>query len=181
MKKVNIILSLIIVALFNGCYLLSPPDVLLHKDFDGNGIAVLNFSKYGPYLPPEITSITADKLTDALYLVGKFNVIDRAKVNDAQSSLELTSFEELSADKIQKLGLKLKANYLILGQIQNIANTDAFDTDSPKQLYISFRIISVVNSELVGMANYKITYKDNLIEEIKNSMELIVKKMASAK
>ena len=181
MKLFKYMIAAIISILFSSCYLLSPPNVLLNKNFNGNEIAVLNFSKYGPNLPPEISSISADKLTDALYLNGKFNVIDRANVNDAESDLNIVSPELLSADQIQKLGLKLKANYLILGRIQNVSDPDFFNQDSKKQLYISFRIISVLNSKVVGMTTYKISYTDNLLQHLTDAMKVIADKMASAR
>ncbi len=171
----------IISILFSSCYLLSPPNVFLNKDFNGNQIAVLNFSKYGPYLPSEISRIAADKLTDALYLKGKFNVVDRANVNDAEANMEIASPESLSSDQIQKLGLMLKANYLILGRIQNISDPDIFNQDAQKQLYISFRIISVLNSNVMGVATYKITYSNNLLQSLNDAMKTIADRMVSVK
>ncbi len=178
---VSLLLILFFSMLFQSCYIISsPPRVMLNKDFKGDDIAVLNFSKYGPNMPPEISSIAADKLTNALYMTGKFSVIDRANVNDAAVGMEISSPELLSTDQIQKLGLKLKADYLILGRIQNISKPDYFDQDKDKTLYISFRIINVLNANIMGMSTYKVTYKNNLIQCLNDAMKKIANKMASA-
>jgi len=182
MKINQLIIAIFISTLASGCYLISTqPNVLIKKDFDGNGIAVLGFSKSGSFLPDDIGKVAADKLTDALFLDGKFNVIDRSKVNEAQAELEIASPESLSADQIQKLGLKLKANYLVFGRIQYVSSTDYIETDADKELHISLRIISVVNSEVIGMATYKITSKDDITNELNSSMSKIVKKIVALK
>jgi curli biogenesis system outer membrane secretion channel CsgG len=182
MKIIQVLFAIFISLIINSCYLISaPPNVLIKKDFDGNGIAVLGFSKFGSYLSSDIGKVAADKLTDALFLDGKFNVIDRSKVNEGQAELEIASSESLSADQIQKLGLRLKANYLVLGRIQCISSSDYIDTDSDKELYISIRIISVVNSEVIGMATYSITSNTEVTDELNNSMSKIVKKIVALK
>ena len=182
MRNIKYLIIAFTSIIFYSCYFLSSsPSVLMNKDFKGDGIAVVNFSKYGPNLPPEISSIAADKLTDALYMTGKFSVIDRANVNDAAVGMEISSPELLSTDQIQKLGLKLKADYLILGRIQNISKPDIFDQEKDKTLYISFRIINVLNADIMGMSTYKVTYKDNLVQCLNDAMKNIANKMASAK
>jgi len=177
MKRLIYSLIALFSILFSNCYLLYPPEVLLNKDFDGKDIAVLNFSKIGPNLPENVVILAADKLSDALFFTGKFSVIDRSKVNDAESAMQISTPEMLSADQIQKLGLKLKANYLILGQVQNISKGGLFDNDAPKEICISFRIISVATSDVLGMATYKFSYKKNIVEKLNDAMALIAKKM----
>ncbi len=177
----NKCLIICIVALFyffNGCSLISTtPDVLIKKDFSGEGIAVLNFSSQGNYLSSNIGKLAADKLTDALFVEGKFSVVDRANVNDAQASLEIKSPELVSADDIQKLGLKLKANYIVLGRVQQVSDAEFMNMDAKKELYISFRIISVKDCEVVGVATYSCKYEDNIVKEVEEMMYKIVHKI----
>lgn len=168
------------ITLLAGCSTISnllttSPDVTIKMGFDGNGIAVLNFSRIGP-IPNDSGKLTADKLADALFFRAKFNVIERSKVNDAQSSLELSSTESLSAEQIQKLGQKLKANYLVLGRIHCISDNDFFKLNEEKQLNISFRIISISSQELIGLANYTCKYEDELVEQIEEMISRIVTK-----
>ncbi|KAF0140071.1 MAG: hypothetical protein FD122_2706 [Stygiobacter sp.] len=177
LKHVALFISITLLA---GCSTISnlittSPDVTIKTGFDGNGIAVLNFSRIGP-IPNDSGKLTADKLADALFSRAKFNVIERSKVNDAQSSLELSSTESLSAEQIQKLGQKLKANYLVLGRIHCISNNDFFKLNEDKQLNISFRVISVSNQELIGVANYTTDYENDLVEQIEEMITRIVAK-----
>ena len=100
-----------------------------------------NFSTKGDYLPSDAGKIAADKLTDALFLEGKFNIIDRSNVNEAQAGLDIKTAEIISADEIQKLGMKLKANYIVLGRVQQVSDDKYMDSDTKKELYIHFRIV----------------------------------------
>lgn len=176
--KSTIILVTIFTLIIIGCYVISSsPDILIKKDFNGDGVAVLNFSTQGNFMSLGTGKIAADKLTDAMFLIGKFNVIDRSNVNKTQNSLEIKSTEFLSADDIQKLGLKLRANYLVLGIVQQVGGDTYVDSDSKKELYISFRIISVLNSDVVGLGRYSSNYYNNIIEKIETMMNEIVTKM----
>ncbi|MFO7445915.1 MAG: CsgG/HfaB family protein [Ignavibacteriaceae bacterium] len=150
------------------------PDVLIKKDFNGEGIAVLTFSRYGHSLPSDIGRTAADKLTDALFLVNKFNVIDRSKINDAQAEVDITNTEFLSGDKIQQIGLKLKASYLILGRIDLLSEKEYLSIEAKQELGISFRIISVADTEVLGVANYHRDIDDNIPEEMDYMISQIV-------
>ena len=177
LKHVTLFIGIILLA---GCSTISnllttSPDVTIKTGFDGNGIAVLNFSRIGP-IPNDSGKLTADKLADVFFARSKYNVIDRSRVNEAQTSLELFSTESLSAEQIQKIGQKLKANYLVLGRIHCIADGEFFKLNEDKQLNISFRIISVSNQELIGLANYTCKYDDELVEQIEEMITKIVVK-----
>lgn len=150
----------------------SGPEISVKKDFDGNGIAVLNFSKLGP-LPNDISKLAADKLTDAFFLNSRLNVVERARVNDAQASMEIINTEFMSSEQIQKLGQKLKANYLILGRVHCISEEDYFKTDDDKKLNISFRIVSVANQDVVGVVNYSCKYDDRIVEKLQEMITQI--------
>jgi TolB-like protein len=156
----------------------SSPDISIKKEFDGNGIAILNFSKIGP-VSGEICKIAADKLTDDFYLISKFNVIDRSKVNEAQINLEITNSESLSSEQIQKLGQKLKANYIVLGRVHCITSENFMESENNNQLNVSFRIISVANQEIIGIAYYSCEYEDNMVEKLQNMLAQIATKISN--
>ena len=176
MKIKYLVYSCFLIPLLMGCGTISNvfssgPEISIRKDFDGNGIAVLNFAKLGP-LPNDIGKLAADRLTDAFFLNSRFNVIDRSRVNEAQASMEVTNTEFMSSEQIQKLGQKLKANYLILGRVHCISEEDYFKSDFDKKLNISFRVVSVASQDVVGVVNYSCKYDDKLVE---NMQEMITR------
>lgn len=155
----------------------SNPYVLVKKDFTGNGIAVLNFSTHGSFLETNLGHIAADKLTNALFMDGSFNVIDRSLVNEAQLKTGIKSSIVLSAEDVLKLGTILNADYLIIGKIHQISEMEFLNTDLDKHLNISFRIIAISNSEVVGMADYTTVYTQNVIGVIEEILKELVKSM----
>lgn len=169
-KYINMIIAS---AFINGCFIISSsPYVQIKNGFDGEGIAVLNFSTHGNYISSDLGRIAADKFTDELFISKNFSVVDRSKVNEAQRFLEIASTESLSDDDIQKLGLRLKSKYLVLGRIQQISKSDFLDND--KQLYLSFRIISISDSYVVGVGSYSCSYSDNVIEKLESIVCILV-------
>ncbi|MBL1214642.1 MAG: hypothetical protein HND52_14910 [Ignavibacteriae bacterium] len=162
----NRILIILITIQFWGCSAVDT-DVLLRKEFDGQSIAVINFTKTGSTLHSNLGSITADLLTEALFLKGRYNLIDRSKVNEAQLKLEIKSPEYLSKEKITEIGSLLQAKYLILGDI-NINNPSKFISDNnDTEMSLVIRLISTESTTLVGMANSTVKYKDDIINSIK--------------
>lgn len=186
MKNNPLFLLLILLAiLFNGCgnfgkYFTDKPDIYIKGSEELTHIAVLNFTRSGSFLSKSTESIAADKLSDALFLKGKFDIIDRAKVNAAQADLLLISTESINSDDIQKLGLKLKASYLIFGRLHDNSGLESItDPEKMKMLNISFRIVSVLNSETIGVINYSTSYKGNVNNIIEEMMNKIVTEMVS--
>ena len=183
MKKLIFVLTFIFF-LYSGCSFISglfckKPEVLLKKDFSGERIAVLTFARNGSFISSDIGKSAADKLTNALFLSGKYEIIDRSKVNIAQSELEILNTDILSHDKIQQLGLKLKANYLILGRISSNPTSEYFDLGVEKKIGISFRIISVLNTEVVGLVDYTTETNKNISDELDSMINKIVNAMSS--
>lgn len=181
MNKKYLSLS-ILFFLFSGCsaitnLLTKTPDVSVKKEFDGNGIAVFNFTRIGA-LPNDIGRLTADKLSDALFILSRFNVIERSRVNNVQSDLNVTSTESLSSEQILKLGQNLKANYLVLGRIHCISSDDFTNQNDDKQLNISFRIISVANQDIVGVASYSCNFNKNIADQIQEMITKMVVKIS---
>jgi hypothetical protein len=168
--------------LFTGCSFISgifckQPDILINKEFTGENIAVLTFARKGMFIYPDIGIMTADKLTDELFLSGKYEIIDRSKVNTAQEELEILNTDVLSRDKIQQLGLMLKADYLILGRISSNPVSENFGLEMDKKMNISFRIISILNTDVVGIVDYTMETTESTTTELDLMIKKIVKTM----
>ncbi|MBI2417897.1 MAG: hypothetical protein HYV28_08340 [Ignavibacteriales bacterium] len=160
--KLTSIIVFPLLLLICGCqWFVTKPEVQFRKDISGKSIAVLNFNTQGAMLPLSLGKYTADKLSEEFYFSGYSTVIERAKVNEAQYKLEIRSTEFLSIDNIQQLGLKLKAEYLVLGRIYQSGGADYIGTDSEKHITVSFRIVSVLNAEVAGIASYTCKSGDN--------------------
>lgn len=173
--KYQIIVYALLVLLIASC---SPSkDVVVMKEFTGDGIAVINFSVQGSLIENGIGKNAADRLTDALFLKKNLRVIDRSKVNDALIDMEIKSPEALSREQITSLGQRLNANYILLGRIVQTSDKEFMTSKNDMGLYISFRIVSTDNSDVVGMATYKTNYKEDLFKEIDIAMNHLAEEM----
>ncbi|MDP4196300.1 MAG: CsgG/HfaB family protein [Bacteroidota bacterium] len=181
--KLTPIFLLAATVLFNSCAILKncfaeDPEILLKTEFDkSTSVAVLDFSKHGSSISSNMGRLAADKLSEKMFLSDSFKTVERSRVNEAVSFLAIKSTEELSADDIQKLGLRLKANYLVLGNITNNSQTDYLTDKTISSLLINFRIISVLNSDVVGVINYSADYDGSLNDKMDDMMNKIVKKL----
>lgn len=165
--KTQIVIFAVLV-LMMGC---SPSkDVMILKEFNGDGVAVINFSTQGSFIEPGIGKNAADRLTDAFFLKKNLRVIDRSKINDALIDMEIKTPETLSKEQLLKIGQRLNANYVVLGRIIQTSESNLISTTNDMGLYISFRIISTANSDVVGMASYNTTYKTDLFKELDQAM-----------
>lgn len=173
----KVLISIVFISQFIVLSCSTNPYVLVKKDFTGDGIAVLNFSTHGSFLETNLGHIAADKLTNALFMDGSFKIIDRSLVNEAQVKTGIKSSIVLSSEQIHKLGTILNADYLIIGKIHQISEMEFLNTDLDKHLNISFRIIAVANSEVVGMADYTTLYTQNVIGVIEEILKALVKSM----
>ncbi|HEX2982192.1 MAG TPA: hypothetical protein VHO28_01475 [Ignavibacteriales bacterium] len=156
-----------------------PVEALLSDGFDGNGIAVLTFSKQGNGLPSDIGKYAADKLTDHLFFTGTYKVIDRSEVAKAQANME-DSYdpEKLSAQELKKIAAGLNAKYIILGRVHNISQeTGRMGEKADKEMRLTFRIISAESMEVIGMASGSYCSDDNLYEDTSVILHRIVEKM----
>ena len=157
MKTFFLNLVLLFALLFNGCMLFqTTPEVVIQPAFDRTEVAVLDFAAKGENISQRHGVYTADKLTESLFLTRKFSVIDRIQVRDAEKFLGITSATPVSTDQLQKIGLRLKARYLILGNLYNFNEDENFSLDNNRYLQLSFRIISVATGEVLGMATHKV-------------------------
>jgi len=182
LKKLLLISYLILIMLsLQGCYLISnEPEITLSEDTVGKAVAVLNFSVQGQLLPARLGVIASDKLSNTLYFTNRFVIVDRARVNEAQMFFNLKSVDILSQDDIQKLGLKLKADYLVIGKI--IDNTSDPYADEPDgKMYLNIRIVSIVNSGIAGMVNYSENYSGDINNAIDQAINKISKKLTIVK
>lgn len=157
MKTFSTLLIVFSTILFHGCRLFMPaPEVVIQPTFDRTEVAVFDFAAKGENISQRHGVYTADKLTESLFLTRKFTVIDRIQVRDAEKFLGITSATPVSTDQLQKIGLRLKARYLILGNLYNFNEDENFSLDNDRYLQISFRIISVATGEVLGMATHKV-------------------------
>lgn len=187
--KFIIALSLIALVVNSGCRSLgdftglgflkdSEPDIVVKEAFDKtSGIAVLNFQRESSSPSGDIGKLTAEKFSDAMFLKLGYNIIDRSRVNESLRYLGINSPESLSLDEIQKLGLRLKAGYLLLGRVRNLTGQDFLSQDCDKNLTISFRIVSVLNGDVVALGSYSAQYKDDVAVKVDEMVADIVEKM----
>lgn len=173
--KYNFILLGLAILMITACS--TTKEAVVMKEFTGDGVAVINFSVQGASISSSIGKNAADRLTDALFLKKNLRIIDRSKVNDALVDMEIKTPETLSKEQLFTIGQRLKANYLILGRIVQTSDKDFLTSTSDMGLYISFRIVSTDNSDVVGMATYKTSYKDDLFKEIDIAMNKLAEEL----
>jgi len=170
---------LLMLLLLPGCYYLSSqPEVSINSGFEKKDVAVLDFSVKGVHIAQAQGVYTSDKLSDKLFLSKACTIIDRSRVREAESFIGITPSTPLSADQILKLGLRLKAKYLVLGEVTHIMQGDAYDFDATGIVQISMRILSVMNGDVVGVATYQMDDSDAGIETtINNTLDKMVPKI----
>ncbi|MBN2571428.1 MAG: hypothetical protein JXA68_04815 [Ignavibacteriales bacterium] len=142
------------------------PELLIKKDFEGKNIAVVNFFTQGSFSTSNLGKIAADKLTDFLFLITQFDVVERAKINDALTELKINNTENLSDEQIRQLGSRVGAKYLVLGRILQFNEGEFLSSNSDKVINLSYRIISVETTEVVGIASMSCEYTTNTMERI---------------
>lgn len=179
MEKKNLYVLLIIIIIFQGCAGLGifnsdKPEFLIRDTFDGDGIAVLNFSQSGNFPLSDAGKLAADKLTEMLFLKGNFKVIDRSLVNDKMITSGIKNIEFISADQISKIGAEMKANYIVLGRIQEESQSGFYSGDDEKKVFVSFRMISTQTNEVVGLVAYSGYYeKESFITDMEETISLM--------
>lgn len=152
-------------------------EVVIMKEFTGDGVAVVNFATQGSFIEAGIGKNAADRLTDALFLKKNIRVVDRSKVNNALIDMEIKTPEALSVEQLKSMGQKLNAGYIILGRIVQTTDKEFMTSKNEMGLYITFRIISTSDSDVVGMGSYKTTYKKDLFREIDLAMLKLAEEM----
>jgi len=178
----RIYLLIVCTLLFSGCASVfnfghSRPDIVLRPDFNGDGIAVLTFSAQGSYLRSDAGIIAADRFSEEMFLQRRFNVIDRARVNRIALDLEIKSGENLSNEQIREVGRRLDANYIAVGKLFQETEPFQFIDDIDKTLTVSIRLMDTETAEMVGVARYTVSYKDEYHNTIKMMMNRIARRM----
>ena len=175
MKTTKYIVIIYLLISLHACTLFIPqPELSLRKGFDGKDIAVLDFAVKGMHISQFHGVYAADKLSERLFLSNQYTTIDRSLIREAERLVGVNSASPLSADQIQKLGLRVKAKYLILGNVYALSKSDSFDFDTESEIQISFRIVSVATGEVLGAVTYKTNDSDDIIE---NTISAMVNKM----
>ncbi len=152
------------------------PEIMITESLDSTNIAILPFSKYGPFLSTLTGTLVADKLSDKLFLTKKFFTVERTKINDVLSTLEIKNPKKINYSEIQKIGTQLNAKFIITGNILQYSDTELIGLDSEYKININFRILSADSGEIVGVVNVVCSYKNtNTIDVIDSLVNEIVK------
>ena len=173
--KYRQIIYVFIIILITGCS--SSKDAVVMKEFNGDGVAIINFSVQGSMIENGIGKNAADRLTDALFLKKNIRVIDRSKVNDALIDMDIKTSEALSKEQLINLGQKLNAHYMVLGRIVQTTDKEFITSKNDMGLYVTFRIVSTDNSEVVGIVSYRTEYKKDLFKEIDLAMNQMAEEL----
>ncbi|MFZ1288479.1 MAG: hypothetical protein WAR79_00190 [Melioribacteraceae bacterium] len=157
MKKLFVLLSsLLFIIMFQNCSIFSSfniesPDIKLTERIDSVNIAVMPFSKQGPFLPSFSGSLFAEKLSDELFLAKDYFIVDKSKIKEAFIELEIKNPTNLTFSEINKLGSRLNAKYIITGRIQQYSNTELIGMEAEYKINVACRIISTDTGEVVGI------------------------------
>jgi hypothetical protein len=137
------------------------PDILIRADFDGDGLAVVSFTAQGSFLQHDAGILAADRFSEEMFLRGRYNVIDRARVNNAILDIGLAGMDRLSDEQIQELGRRLDAKYIAVGKVYQETGPLYHVNDIEKKLTVSIRIIDTGSTDMVGVIRHTIRYKND--------------------
>lgn len=114
-----------------------------------------------------------------MFLSGSLKTIERSRVNEAVKYLSIRTLDELSQDDLQKLGMRLKADYIVLGNITSSRQNDLPGDKVNSSISVSIRIISVLNSDIVGVINYSEGYDGSIHDKMEEVISRVVNKLSS--
>lgn len=185
-RKIGVAICLAAIMLsFTGCGIFKEtwkrdPEILIKNGFvKALPIAVVSFQRAGSSEGGAGIGIyAADRLSEKMFLSDSFSVVDRSRVNEAIKFFEVRNTDALSLDDIQRIGLRLKAGYLVAGTVR-ITGGGYLKENNKKTVQLSIRIISVLNSDVLGAVNISAEYgddpKDTLDEMIKTIVDRLSK------
>lgn len=179
MKLITYISICILTALFVGCggitgIFTDRAEVSLRDDMENANIAILTFTRSGRYLPADAGRRASDRLSETLFIRGRYTVIDRSQVNQVFGYLGIASPEAISPRELENLGRVLNVQYIVAGRIYQEAPVEFMRQDAGRELSLNVRIVSVENGEVVGVARHSIRYRDSFDE----ALDRLVSKIA---
>lgn len=156
MKKILMLLILIFTCFLQNCSSSSyidteNPDIKVSEDIDSVNIAILPFSKHGPFLPSYTGTLFAEKLSDELFLTGNYFVIDKSKIKEVFKELEIQKPINLGYSAIKNIGSRLNAKYLITGNIMQYTDSELIGLESEYKIKVTCRILSSESGDIVGI------------------------------
>lgn len=177
----KIVVSLLFLLVISGCGIInsiipSKPKIVLKSSFDGKDIAIFDMSIELNSISKEYGSITSDLLTEALFLNTNFSLIDRSIIKEFLRNNANLYSDTLSIKEIQLIGKELDANYIILGRLHRITNTDFGYQDGTDLLSLHCRIISTKSGDVVGV----ITHQVNEYEGVAKCLNILINEIAEA-
>lgn len=176
MGKLRYPVLLVSALCFSACTLFLPsPAVNLQAGFDGKDIAVLDFSAKGMKFTQRHGAMASDCLTTSLLLSNKFSLIERARVKEAEKVVGITSATPISIDQMQRMGLRLKARFIIVGDLYAYSQGGDFSDDAAQTATLSFRILNTATGEVAGVVSHTVSFSDTPPEEI---VEKLVRQIA---
>jgi len=156
MKYLRIILILIFVSLLQYCSSSSyidteNPDINISEDIDSVNIAILPFSKHGPFLPSYSGVLFAEMLADELFLSDKYLVIHKSKTKEVFKELEIQKPTNLDYSVLKNIGTRLNAKYVITGNILQYTDSELIGLESDYKIKVTCRVLSTESGDIVGL------------------------------
>ena len=157
---INRVVTLPLVCLFgfflfilSGCVTTQPkPDGIKLR------IAVLDFANNGSNHRQGLSDFFADRMTHELYKREKFELVERGEVNTAISLEKIEKpADELSTDEVKRIGKRLGADALVLGEITEYQLGD-FET-GPSRVGVLVRMVSCNDGGLMAMERTRVKSK----------------------
>lgn len=139
-------------------------------------IAVLDFQINGNDIPSKLNIQSADRFSESLFLTKEFKVIDRAQIRALQSHLEIYATDKISNEKIEEILYESKANYIILGKIEQLGgNRFTLNRSGDKLIQLSVRAVSTETKEVVSLARMECRFKDGITEKVNYMIDKVIK------
>ncbi len=156
MKKLLVLIVILFSCLLPSCssssYITTEdPNINISECIDSVNIAVLPFSKQGPFLPAYIGTLFADKFSDELFLAKKYFVVDKSKIKEVFAELKIKNPSNLNYSEIGNIGSQLNAKYVITGSILQYTDTELIGLGSEYKLKVTCRILSTESGDVVGL------------------------------
>jgi TolB-like protein len=113
-------------------------------------IAVPDFANHSRNHGNSLGDFFADRMTHELFRFQRFKLVERGEVNAALALEKIDQpSDELSTEEIRRIGKRLGADALILGEITEYQTGD-FET-GPSRVGVLVRLVSCKDGALLGM------------------------------
>lgn len=125
-------------------------------------IAVLDFVNHSRNHQPGLGDFFADRLTHELFKRKRYDLVERGEVTAALEGEKIGKpADELSTEEVKRLGKKLSADVLALGEITEYQVGD-FES-GPGRVGILVRMVSCSDGSLMAMEEARVRAKGDMI------------------